>query len=168
MSGNNDDTLPGGSNDDTVSGGGNDDTIPGGNSDDTIPAGNNDPVFTIENPDVFPEGPILSNDYSALNNQIVAAVDKTNSIVLGVAETEAIGIAAQKITQAAGLAVQDATDYMRNIMTMSAAAQGVCLQLMIESNDPEKYATIMTDAQTAVTEATKAVTAAGTAAKGFL
>lgn len=105
---------------------------------------------------------------SALNQQIVQAVDKTNQVVLGAAETEANGVGYQKVAQAAAFSVQDSTDYMRNIMTIAATTQGVCLQLMISEETTSPYADIMTQAQNAVTAAQKNFEAVGTSASKTL
>ncbi len=108
---------------------------------------------------------------SALNQQIVQAVDKTNQVVLGAAATEANGVAYQKVAQAAAFSVQDSTDYLRNIMTIAATAQGVCLQKMISTEEVEPYAQIMQKAQEAVTAAQTNFAAVGTSsasvASGF-
>jgi len=100
---------------------------------------------------------------TALNQQIVQAVDKTNQVVLGAAGTEANGVSYQKVAQAAAFSVQDSTDYLRNVMTMAATAQGVCLQLMIAEKTTDPYATIMKDAQAAVTASQENFAAVGTA-----
>lgn len=110
--------------------------------------------------------PTVATD--ALNQQIVQAVDKTNSVVIGAAREEATGIAFQKVAQAAAFAVQDSTDYLRNMMTMAAAAQGVCMQKMVAENTPEQYATIMTDIQAAVTAAQANFAAVGTSASAVV
>lgn len=102
-----------------------------------------------------PRGPMVGTgtpvETPALNQQIVQAVDKSNQVVLGAATTEANGIAYQKVAQAAAFSVQDSTDYLRNIMTIAATAQGVCLKLMItEKENIPTYTDIMVQAQKAV------------------
>lgn len=110
----------------------------------------------------------MSNgDLTALNQQIVAAVDFTADKVLKVAVQEGQSIAFQKVAQAAAFAVQDATDYLRNIQTIATAAQGVALSLMIEKEDPF-YIQVMTTAQEAVTAAQTNFAAVGTAAAGVV
>ena len=103
-------------------------------------------------------------DTSALNSQIVQAVDKTNSVAIDSAGPEANGIAYQKVAQAAAFSVQDSTDYMRNVMTMAATAQGICLQLMIAKQTTDPYTDIITAAQQAVTAAQTNFAAVGTSA----
>jgi len=78
-----------------------------------------------------------------VNSQIVDAVRKSTGFVYGL---EPVGtaseagvqqfnagtsIAYEKAAQAAALAVQDATDYQRNVMSVSAVAQGKALAMML-------------------------------------
>lgn len=110
----------------------------------------------------------MSNgDYAPLNQQIVATVDFTKATVLGSAQQEGQSIAYQKVAQAAAFAVQDATDYLRNIQTIATAAQGVAMSLMIETKDPF-YLTVLTAAQGAVTAAQTNFAEVGTAAAGVV
>ncbi|MGO1119710.1 hypothetical protein ACTL6U_13430 [Rhodovibrionaceae bacterium A322] len=102
-------------------------------------------------------------DSSALNQQIVQAVELTKSSVLDVAQQEGQSVAYQKVTQATAFAIQDATDYLRNVETISTAAQGVALTKLIEEKDPF-YLTVLTAAQAAVVAAQTNFTAVGTAA----
>jgi hypothetical protein len=100
----------------------------------------------------------------ALNQQIVQAVDLANDSVLGAAAKEAQSIAYQKVAQAAAFAVQDATDYLRNVEAIALAAQGVALKLMIQNNTTSNYADIMKAAQDAVTAAQTNLGAVGQSA----
>lgn len=100
---------------------------------------------------------------TAVNPQILSAVSTTNSTVLQASQDTGQGVAYQKVSQACAFSVQDATDYMRNVMTVALTAQGIALKLMIEKKDPS-YAPILTIAQQAVTQAQVAFTGIGTAA----
>ncbi len=100
---------------------------------------------------------------TTVNPQVLNAVAITNSNVLGAAKETGAGIAFQKVSQAAAFAVQDATDYMRNVMTVALTAQGIALKLMIEKKDPS-YAPVLAAAQAAVTMAEGVFSAVGTAA----
>lgn len=125
-------------------------------------AGNDD---TDPNDNTDTEAPANSLVTKDLNQQIVQAVDMTNSVVLGAAGPEAAGIAYQKVAQAAAFSVQDATDYLRNIMTIAGTAQGVCLQLMIENPAlAAEYTPIIEAATGAVTSAQENFGAVGSAA----
>lgn len=79
----------------------------------------------------------------AVNAQIVDAVRKSTGFVYGMEQigtataagvqqfNAGTSIAYEKAAQAAALAVQDATDYQRNVMSVSAVAQGKALSLML-------------------------------------
>ncbi|MDP2696889.1 hypothetical protein [Thalassospira sp.] len=101
---------------------------------------------------------------TALNPQIVQAVGTTNHAVLNGAFPGGNGIAYQKVAQAAAYAVQDSTDYMRNIMSMASAATGVALQKMLAEKTTTPYADIITAATKAVGDAQETFTKVGTAA----
>ena len=75
-----------------------------------------------------------------VNSQILDSVEQSTKFVFG--SPAGTAIAYQKVAQACALAVQDATDYQRNVMSVSMAAQGKALALMM--SDPanvERYAT---------------------------
>jgi coenzyme F420-reducing hydrogenase alpha subunit len=73
------------------------------------------------------------------------------------------GIAYQKAAQAAAFAVQDAADYLRNIMTIASTAQGVALKLFLETKDPF-YEQVIQQAQSAVSSAANNLEAVGKSA----
>ncbi len=134
------------------------DTIPGGN-DDTIPGGNADEPTT----------PMTVNT-DALNPMVVQAVDFTNATMTNAISAEANGIAYQKVAQATAFAIQDATDYLRNIMAMAGAAQGVALEKMIKAaamtppDEPhmKAYQTVLSTAQQTITAAEAVLSTTGT------
>jgi len=106
-------------------------------------------------------------DKVLVNSQIVDAVKQTrNAVRINSDDTSKVidsGIAYQKASQAAAFAVQDATDYLRNIMSISSTAQGMALKLFLETKDP-LYSQILTQAQTAVTLAATNLEAVGMSA----
>lgn len=116
-------------------------------------------------PDNPPDTPPLS---TALNPQIVQAVGTTNHAVLNGAIPGANGVAYQKVAQAAAYAVQDSTDYMRNIMSMASATTGVAMQKMLAENKPSPYDEIIAAATKAVTDAQKTFTSVGEAASSVV
>lgn len=105
---------------------------------------------------------------TALNPQIVQAVGTTNHAVLNGAGPGANGIAYQKVAQAAAYAVQDSTDYMRNIMSMASATTGVALQKMLVEKKTDPYADIIKAATQAVTDAQQTFTSVGTASSSVV
>jgi len=116
------------------------------------------------------QGPSAGGGAVALvNPQILDAVTKTQGFVLKTAGDEGKGIAYQKVSQAAAFAVQDATDYLRNIMTISMTAQGIALQKMVEAPAQAAiYTPILEAAQQAVVTAQTNFAGVGTAAAGVV
>jgi hypothetical protein len=106
----------------------------------------------------------------AVNAQILDAVGKSIGFVFapnagGAAGSSAgAAIAYQKVAQAAALAVQDATDYQRNILSISTVAQGKALALMFAEKKVDPYAEILQQAILASTSAVKIFGEIGAAA----
>lgn len=97
-----------------------------------------------------------ASDAVQVNSQIVDAVRQTrNAVRIDAGDTSKVidaGVGYQKADQAAAFAVQDATDYLRNIMTIAATAQGMALKLLIETKDVF-YIQVLDNAQLAVNKA---------------
>lgn len=85
---------------------------------------------------------------TAVNPQIMGAVQATTEFAFGLTAdlndstgterlSAGVAMAYDKAAQAAALGVQDATDYERNILSISSATQGKALS-MILSGDPTK------------------------------
>lgn len=116
-----------------------------------------------------PAAPASSPPLStALNPQIVQAVGTTNHAVLNGAIPGANGVAYQKVAQAAAYAVQDLTDYLRNIMSMASATTGVAMQKMLATKEVDPYADIIKAATQAVTDAQTTFTNVGTSASSVV
>jgi hypothetical protein len=105
---------------------------------------------------------------TALNPQIVQAVGTTNHAVLNGAIPGANGVAYQKVAQAAAYAVQDSTDYLRNIMSMASATTGVAMQQMLVKKEVDPYADIIKAATQAVTDAQKTFASVGESASSVV
>ncbi len=106
-----------------------------------------------------------------VNQKVIDAVDYTQQFVFdnhnnkGQGTQTGTAIGYQKVSQAAAFAVQDATDYLRNMMTISATTQGVVLKLMVEHKEEAPlYIPILEQAQAAVTAAQENLEAVGTSA----
>ncbi|MBP3127406.1 hypothetical protein [Thalassospira sp. ER-Se-21-Dark] len=125
------------------------------------PASPSDPA-TPDNP---PGTPPLS---TALNPQIVQAVGTTNHAVLNGAIPGANGVAYQKVAQAAAYAVQDSTDYLRNIMSMASATTGVAMQQMLATKEVDPYSKIIEAATKAVGDAQTTFSKVGTSASSVV
>jgi len=85
-----------------------------------------------------------------VNTQIVDAVRQTRAAMRIDADDSSrmvdSGINYQKVGQATAFAVQDATDYLRNVAAIAATAQGVALKLVLETKD-DFYFKVITEAQ---------------------
>lgn len=125
------------------------------------PASPSDPAA----PDNPPGTPPLS---TALNPQIVQAVGTTNHAVLNGAIPGANGVAYQKVAQAAAYAVQDSTDYLRNIMSMASATTGVAMQQMLATKEVDPYSKIIEAATKAVGDAQTTFSKVGTSASSVV
>lgn len=100
-----------------------------------------------------------------VNSVILDAVTQSNGAVLGASGKGGSAIAYQKVAQAAAFAVQDSTDYLRNVMAMASAATGVALKKMVENPaTAPQYTPILTAAQGAVTAAQENFANVGAAA----
>jgi hypothetical protein len=116
------------------------------------PGAQDDPPTTEDDPpaDDAPAagGPPVEVSTAAVNQQIMGAVQATTDFAFGLtAELNAPGgtsrlsagvaIAYDKVAQAAALGIQDATDYERNILSISSAAQGKALALILAGDTSE-------------------------------
>lgn len=72
-----------------------------------------------------------------------------------VVKTEGAGKAYQSVSQSMAVAVQDATDYLRNITTLNSTAIAVCTQLMIAQQKVEPYGDIIANSQETLKRAVK-------------
>lgn len=100
-----------------------------------------------------------------VNAQIVDAVNQTNKAVMGSAANQGAATAYQKVAQAAAFAIQDATDYSRNIENITMTAQGVIVAKMLEdqSNIPI-YTPVLATLQEMVVAASVNLATVGTTA----
>ena len=137
---------------------------------DTSEEKTNDPAEPAS-PAANPSGAATSGGGTAgalttVNPQILDAVKQTTTFVTSAAGNTGTGIAYQKVSQAAALAIQDAADFMRNLMTISATATGVAMTKMVE--DPAVniplFTPVIETAQSIATFATTQFTAVGEAA----
>lgn len=70
-----------------------------------------------------------------------------------VVQTEGAGKAYQSVAQSMAIAVQDVTDYLRNVSTVASTAIAVSTQLMISTKEIEPYSSIITKSQETVDKA---------------
>lgn len=69
---------------------------------------------------------------TGVNAQILDAVKQSTSAVMGSGANQGAATAYQKVAQATAFAVQDATDYSRNVENIAMTAQGVIVAKMLE------------------------------------
>lgn len=117
---------------------------------------------------------------SAVNSQIIDAVKQSTDFVYasppndlapghGTGTVYANTVAYPKVSQAAAFAVQDATDYLRNITAMSTAAQGVIFSMMVKNKEQAPlYIPILQQVQAAVTAAQNNLKDVGTSSAQIL
>ncbi len=80
-----------------------------------------------------------------------------------VTDRQGRGLAFQAVSQSTALAVQDATDYLRNLSTIATTAVGTALAKMIETKDPS-YAKVIELAQNSVKTAAESFELVGKSA----
>ncbi len=105
----------------------------------------------------------------SVNPQILDAVQQTQQLVVDANPKFASRVVQSNVTHAVGLAITDATDYVRNVTALSTAITGVALRKMLEdvSNVPQATAAL-TAAISAVDGATKNLESVGKAAASVL
>ncbi|MCA9656579.1 MAG: hypothetical protein KC501_42135 [Myxococcales bacterium] len=104
-----------------------------------------------------------------VNPQVIDAVRQTQQFVIDANPQFASRVVQSNVTHAVGLAIADATDYVRNVTALSTAITGVALRKMLESVENVPQATAaLTAAMTAVENATKNLQSVGTAAGAVL
>lgn len=84
-------------------------------------------------------------------------LDTVSDAVLcpNVVKVQGAGKAYQMVAQSMAIAIQDATDHLRNISTISSTAVAVATEQMIANPDKfEQYSKILDKAQYSVTKAT--------------
>ncbi|HEY2068064.1 MAG TPA: hypothetical protein VGG48_00795 [Rhizomicrobium sp.] len=91
--------------------------------------------------------PTITASTSAVNEQILGAVQATTEFAFGLTTelnpkpdngarlSAGVAIAYDKAAQAAALGVQDATDYERNILSLSSATQGKALAMILAGDN---------------------------------
>lgn len=101
-----------------------------------------------------------------VNAQILDAVKQSTEAVMGSAANQGMATAYQKVAQAAAFAVQDATDYSRNIENIAMTAQGVIVTKMLENeaNIPIYTPVLATLQEMVIAASTNLATVGSTAA----
>ncbi len=110
----------------------------------------------------------LTPTSGGVNPQIIDAVSQSSAAVMGTAANQGAATAYQKVAQAAAFAVQDATDYSRNVENIAMTAQGVIVAKMLEdqSNIPI-YTPVLATLQEMVVAASTNLATVGTTASAI-
>lgn len=95
------------------------------------------------------------SDPTVVNAQIIDVINQVQTATLShqVVLTSGAGKAYQSVAQSTAIAVQDATDALRNVSTIATTAAGVAMAQLLATGD-EKYVKVLTQAQNLVTQAT--------------
>lgn len=106
-----------------------------------------------------------SSSGGGVNAQILDAVNQTTSIVMDSAVNQGTAKAYQKVAQATSFAIQDATDYSRNIENIAMTAQGIIIAKMIEDESTiPVYSLVLVTLQEMVAAASANLAAVGASA----
>jgi hypothetical protein len=103
-------------------------------------------------------------DTTSVNPKVIDMINQAQAAAMDyqVVKTSGAGKAYQSVAQSAAIAVQDATDALRNISTISTTAAGVVIAQMIAGNDAN--AQVLTQVQSMMTSATEDYERIGAAA----
>ncbi|MEI9926889.1 MAG: hypothetical protein WDN44_03255 [Sphingomonas sp.] len=106
---------------------------------------------------------------SSVDPTVIDIINQSQSATMApqVVLTSGAGKAYQSVAQSSAIAVQDATDALRNISTIATTAAGVAMAQLLATGDA-KYATALTHAQDLVTSATTDYANIGAAAAKIL
>lgn len=74
---------------------------------------------------------VTTTTAGGVNSQILDAVKQSTTAVMSSAPQQAAATSYQKVLQATAFAVQDATDYLRNIENVAMTGQGVIVAKML-------------------------------------
>ncbi|MCL1051842.1 hypothetical protein L2755_19755 [Shewanella abyssi] len=105
-----------------------------------------------------------------VNTQIIETLNQVQEATLtgNVIKASGVGKALQSISQSSAIAVQDATDNLRNINTMATTAMGVALSQMLATGQTDPYADILKEVNTLVQHSTTNFTTVGAGASQVL
>lgn len=104
-----------------------------------------------------------------VNSQIVDSLQKAQDFAMGPAiKASGAGKAYQAVAQSTAIAIQDATDYLRNTGTITNTAIGVALAEWLVTKEEVPYKDVIQAATGAMEAATTNFSKVGTAAAAIL
>ena len=95
-------------------------------------------------------------DPTSVNPQVIDIINQAQTATMShqVVLTSGAGKAYQSVAQSSAIAIQDATDALRNITTMATSAAGIAIaQMLANPATAEKYAPVLKEAQSIMTNA---------------
>ncbi|WP_298769322.1 hypothetical protein [uncultured Shewanella sp.] len=112
----------------------------------------------------------LATDVANVNPQVVSTLEALQKATLSgeVVKASGAGKAYQSVSQSSAIAIQDATDNLRNINTMATTAMGVAMAQMLATGEVKTYSGIIAEAQKIVADGTINFTAVGKGAGALL
>lgn len=110
------------------------------------------------------------SDMTTVNPQLLDTVNEVRRAVSysEIAVEAGSGKAFNFVAQAAAMAIQDATDNLRNLSTMSTTAIGVAMTQLVSSGDLQTWGPVVKLAQTLVTSSAQDFSKIGTEAAEML
>jgi len=90
---------------------------------------------------------------TAVNQQILSAVETANHGVLGAAGKQASAMLAQMASQALGMAIQDGVDHLQQMLTLDTAVTGKALAIIVGGGNDQAATEAMAKATAAVASA---------------
>ena len=109
-------------------------------------------------------------EVTKVNAQVVDALGILERVTLSsnVSKLSGAGKAYQAVSQSSAIAVQDATDNLRNVSTMATTAMGVAMAQMLATGDVATYTSIIQAANDMMTNSTTHFATVGTDAGSLL
>jgi hypothetical protein len=110
------------------------------------------------------------NDIHGSGGAALDVIRRTQQATMdpGVSYQSGTGKAFQFIAQSAAMAIQDATDNLRNLSTISSTAIGVAMSQLMSSGDAPTWERVIRAAQTIVTQGAQDFESIGTTATTLL
>lgn len=107
-------------------------------------------------------------DSAVVNPQVIDIINQAQLATMDpqVVLTSGAGKAYQSVAQSTAIAIQDATDALRNISTIATTATGMVVAQMLVGED--QNSSLLTDIQSIMTNATQDYAAIGQAAAQIL
>ena len=109
------------------------------------------------------------SDPTQVNPQVASTLQTIGQSVLApnVIKAEGAGKAYQSVAQSMAIAIQDATDNLRNVSTMTSTAMGVAIAQLLATGE-SKYAEVIAQAQVVNQDALQSFNTIGSDASTIL